>query len=78
MADFTKFRSSINGFNRSDVTDYIESISAEHQKALAEATALKQQLAEAKAQLEALQAEKDALECEHAALLYASLTGEVL
>ena len=32
MADFTKFRSSMGGFNRSDVTNYIERICADHQK----------------------------------------------
>ena len=49
-----------------------------HSIVIAKVSDAQQQLAEAKAQLEALQAEKDALECEHAALLYASLTGEVL
>ena len=34
MADFSKFRSSLNGFNRSDVAEYIETLCAEHQKAL--------------------------------------------
>ena len=34
MADFSKFRSSINGFHRADVANYIETISAEHQAAL--------------------------------------------
>jgi hypothetical protein len=49
-----------------------------HSIVIAKVSDAQQQLAEAKAQLEALQAQKDALECEHAALLYASLTGEVL
>ena len=34
MADFSTFRSSINGFHRADVANYIETISAEHQAAL--------------------------------------------
>ena len=34
MADFSKFRSSINGFQRADVANYIETICAEHQAAL--------------------------------------------
>lgn len=32
MADFTKFRTSMGGFKRSDVTNYIESLCAEHMK----------------------------------------------
>ena len=34
MADFTKFRTSMGGFKRSDVTNYIESLCAEHTKTL--------------------------------------------
>ena len=34
MADFSKFRTALNGFNRSDVANYIESSSAEHRSAL--------------------------------------------
>lgn len=49
-----------------------------HSVLVAKVSDAQQQLAEAKAQLEVLQAEKDALEGEHAALLYTSLTGEVL
>lgn len=49
-----------------------------HSVLLAKVSDAQQQLAEAKAQLEALQNEKEALEREHAALLYTSLTGEVL
>ncbi len=33
MADFTKFRTSMGGFKRSDVTNYIENLCAEHMKA---------------------------------------------
>lgn len=32
MADFTKFRTSMGGFKRSDVTNYIENLCAEHMK----------------------------------------------
>lgn len=38
MADFLKFRSSVGGFNRSDVTDYIEASSLAHQKAIRKLT----------------------------------------
>ena len=34
MSDFSKFRSSLGGFNRADVANYIESSSIEHQKEL--------------------------------------------
>ena len=34
MADFTKFRTSVGGFNRSDVADYIEALCVEQKKAL--------------------------------------------
>lgn len=34
MTDFTKFRTALNGFNRSDVVSYIESVSSEQQNAL--------------------------------------------
>ncbi|MBP3634372.1 MAG: hypothetical protein J6J43_07350 [Oscillospiraceae bacterium] len=34
MTDFSKFRSALSGFNRSDVANYIEALSAEHQKQL--------------------------------------------
>lgn len=33
MADFTKFRTSVGGFNRTDVSDYIETLCAEHKRA---------------------------------------------
>ena len=64
MADFSKFRSSLNGFNRSDVAEYIESLCAEHQKALKtaqdDAADLAQKLTQQTAQNEALQTELDA------------------
>lgn len=49
-----------------------------HSVVIAKVSDVQQQLAEAKEQLETLQAEKEILEAEHAALLYTSLTGEVL
>ena len=39
MADFSKFRTSLNGFNRSDVVNYIETLCAEHRRELQEAKA---------------------------------------
>lgn len=66
MGDFSKFRSALNGFNRSDVAAYIEQICAEHSKALEaeqkKSAALAGELEQARevrlqqqAQLEALQ-----------------------
>ena len=49
-----------------------------HSVMVAKVSDVQQQLAEAKAEMEMLQAEKAALEGEYAALLYVSLTGEVL
>ena len=64
MADFSKFRSSLNGFNRSDVATYIESLCAAHQKELKaaqeQAGALSAQLEQETAQKLALQHELDA------------------
>lgn len=64
MADFSKFRTSLNGFNRSDVAAYIESLCAEQQKALksakGEAEELAQRLEQETAQKLALEAELDA------------------
>ena len=61
MADFSKFRTSLNGFNRADVTDYIESLCMEHRRALAQAKAeaedLNKQLEETRSALD-LQIEK--------------------
>ena len=57
MADFSKFRSAINGFNRSDVANYIETSSAEHRAALQalqqQVDTLTDQLTQAQAALEA-------------------------
>ena len=59
MADFSKFRTSVGGFNRSDVADYIEGLCAEHRKALRqceeEKEALAGKLAEAENRLSELQ-----------------------
>lgn len=56
MADFTKFRTAINGFHRSDVVNYLEALCREHEAALAEANQraekLEKQLAEANEELE--------------------------
>ena len=38
MSDFSRFRPSLNGFNRSDVTEYIEASSLAHQKELRKLT----------------------------------------
>lgn len=52
MADFSLFRSSLNGFNRSDVATYLEDLSQSHRTELAEAAqtsdALTKELAAAK------------------------------
>jgi len=57
MADFKKFRSSMGGFNRADVSNYIEALCAEHarkEKQLQEdAAALSAQIRELEAELAA-------------------------
>ena len=45
MADFSKFRTAVSGFNRTDVVNYIESASIEHQKALRKLTDERDRLA---------------------------------
>lgn len=66
MADFTKFRSSVGGFNRSDVANYIEALSMGHQQAtkkLREENAdLSAQLAQLHLQLDEQTAAKEALQ----------------
>ena len=66
MADFTKFRSAVGGFNRSDVTEYMEKLCAEHaqeMKALREENAvLADRLAAAQSALDSKAAENDALQ----------------
>ena len=72
MADFSKFRSSLGGFNRSDVVNYIEASSLEHHKELrglkescealtAENESLREQLAQVEAERTMLQAECEQL-----------------
>ena len=72
MADFSKFRTAVSGFNRTDVVNYIESTSIEHQKALrkltderdklsAENARLQSELAALQAQLTQAQSDNDAL-----------------
>lgn len=45
MSDFSKFRTAVSGFNRTDVVNYIESTSIEHQKALRKLTDERDKLA---------------------------------
>ena len=72
MSDFSKFRTAVSGFNRTDVVSYIESTSIEHQKALrkltderdklaAENARLQVELAGLQKRLEQAQADNDAL-----------------
>ena len=58
MSDVSRFRSAINGFNRTDVVNYVESISVEHQEQLRQ---LQNELAQLRAENGTLSAEKDAL-----------------
>lgn len=66
MADFSKFRTALNGFHRADVAFYIENLCAEHQKAMnqaqKDADQLKQALSEAEAALLAQEAKTQALQ----------------
>ena len=68
MADFSKFRASLNGFHRSDVVAYIETLCAEHQKALKaaqeESADLRQQLDDAQQELAAQISLSDHLQSE--------------
>ena len=63
MADFSKFRSSLGGFHRGDVANYIESLSREHAAAMKEKTgqidALRAELQEAEEEKRALQDQLD-------------------
>lgn len=79
MADFTKFRTSIGGFNRDDVVHYIETTSVEHLKELrqvkdanekleAEKAALRAELDETKKKLAAANAKLDRMTVEDASL----------
>ena len=52
MADFSKFRTAVSGFNRTDVVNYIESTSIEHQKALRKLTDERDKLSAENARLQ--------------------------
>ena len=52
MSDFSKFRTAVSGFNRTDVVNYIESTSIEHQKALRKLTDERDKLAAENARLQ--------------------------
>ena len=60
MADFMRFRSAFGGFNRQDVSDYIEKLSRESSEKLRareqECSALRGELTELKSQRDALAA----------------------
>ncbi len=66
MADFTKFRSSMGGFNRSDVTNYIETLCLEHhqtaKKLREERDSLSAQLSQTALKLEEKTAAAEALQ----------------
>ena len=63
MADFSKFRSSLGGFHRGDVANYIESLSMQHAAAMKEKSgqidALRAELQEAEEEKRALQDQLD-------------------
>lgn len=63
MADFSKFRSSLGGFHRGDVANYIESLSMQHAAAMKEKSgqidALRAELQEAEEEKRALQKKLD-------------------
>ena len=66
MADFSKFRSSLGGFHRGDVANYIESLSMQHAAAMKEKSgqidALQAELLAARQKLEEAEEEKRALQ----------------
>ena len=66
MADFSKFRSSLGGFHRGDVANYIESLSMQHAAALKEQSgqidALQAELLAARQKLQEAEEEKRALQ----------------
>ena len=68
MADVIKFRSALNGFNRSDVAEYIEALCAKHQSTMQdsqdEIEILTQKLAQAQEELENQTAKTAAVEAE--------------
>lgn len=66
MSDFSKFRGSLGGFNRTDVADYIEKLCLTHAAELKErsrrAEELQTQLEETRAQLWETEADRDRLQ----------------
>ena len=66
MADFSKFRSSLGGFHRGDVANYIESLSMQHAAAMKEKSgqidALQAELLAARQKLEEAEEEKRSLQ----------------
>ena len=66
MSDFSKFRGSLGGFNRTDVADYIEKLCLTHAAELKErsrrAEDLQTQLEETRAQLWETEADRDRLQ----------------
>ena len=66
MADFSKFRSSLGGFHRGDVANYIESLSMQHAAAMKEKSgqidALQAELLAARQKLQEAEEEKRALQ----------------
>ena len=69
MSDFSRFRTAVGGFSRTDVVNYIEETSAAHQKALRKLEDEKQAFADENDHLLAentrLQAELSDLRAEH-------------
>lgn len=68
MSDFSKFRGSLGGFNRTDVADYIEKLCLTHAAELKErsrrAEELQTQLEETRAQLRETEADRDRLQAQ--------------
>ena len=66
MADFSKFRSSLGGFHRGDVANYIESLSMQHAAAMKEKSgqidALQAELLAARQKLQEAEEEKRSLQ----------------
>jgi len=65
MANFTKFRTSMGGFNRADVTEYIAGLCAEHQNTLRK---LQNDQADLTEKLQALERQLAELNADHARL----------
>lgn len=66
MADSSRFRTALNGFNRADVADYIESICTQHQNALKQLQNENRQL---RSENEALQSKVKQAEADYQKLL---------